>query len=88
MNPQPDTSTPRILAFIIFAVIAGIVVGLFLRDIPSNNKDMLMTVVQSLLIVLTGAAGFYWGSSVSSQSRQPSTPAAMVPPLSPPTTKE
>ena len=50
-NPAVDLKTPRYLAYAIFAIVALILACLFLKEIPTNNKELLATVVQAAALV-------------------------------------
>jgi uncharacterized membrane protein len=64
-----DFTTPRVLAYAIFAIVACLLAALFVVPIPAPNKEMLGTVTQTLLTILVAAAGFYWGSSLGSREK-------------------
>ena len=64
-----DFTTPRVLAYAIFAIVACLLAALFVVPIPAPNKEMLGTVIQTLLTILVAAAGFYWGSSLGSREK-------------------
>jgi hypothetical protein len=67
-----DTSTPKLLAIMIFLIVALTEVGLFFVTVPTDNKESLNTLIQSLLMVMVAAASFYWGSSVGSRQKDAS----------------
>ena len=68
-NPAVDLKTPRYLAYAIIAIVALILAGLFFKEIPTNNKELLATVVQTVLTVLIAAGGYFWGSSSGSRAK-------------------
>lgn len=64
-----DTSTPKLLAIMIFIIVTFAGAGLFLLEIPTENKDTLYMLIQSLLMAMSAAGGFYWGSSLGSRTK-------------------
>jgi hypothetical protein len=57
------------LAVYIFTLMALIAAGLFFIRVPPENKEMLNTLIQSVLMLAVAAGGFFWGSSVGSRMK-------------------
>lgn|GEM_PF-6494168 len=73
-----DNTTPRVLCYLLLAMFALTEVGLFFLDIPPQNKEVLLTMIQTLLTVTVGALGYFHGSSLG--SREKDEKASTTPP--------
>lgn len=75
-----DTRTPMIVTYILLAMIGSITGGLFFHIIPTENKDIVNAIVQTLLTLTVAAVTYYVGSSASSKAKDDkTTPGLIIP---------
>ena len=80
-----DNTTPKVLAYVLLAMVGVTEVGLFVVQIPVANKDLINAIVQTLLTVTVAAVSYYHGSSAgvratNEQARMLLTPAPATEP--------
>lgn len=64
-----DTTTPKVLAYVLLAIIACTEVGLFVSTMPVENKDAINNILQTLLTLTVAAVSYHVGSSSSSATK-------------------
>lgn len=85
-----DNTTPKILCYILLAMFAATEAALFYIVVPPANKEVLLTMIQTLLTVTVGALGYFHGSSLGSREKDekptvpPGTTMTTVTPAEPP----
>lgn len=78
-----DTTTPKVLAYILLVIIAGTQLGLFFVAIPVLNKDAINNILQTLLTLTVAAVTYFVGSSSSSATKTSLAAKEEVAPLPP-----
>lgn len=67
MNNRNDTNTPKYLAYLLVFTLVGVAAALFRWEIPTGNKEVFTTVIQTILTLAAAAVFFHVGSSSGSR---------------------
>lgn len=78
--------TKAILAILIFFALVGCITGLYLRELPTGARDILLVLLGVVAALVKDVYGYYFGSSDGSQRKTEllggivnETPAAPAP---------
>ena len=61
--------TPAVLAYILTIGVLAALYYLFTQTVPTNNKELIVSIVSALTTVWVGAMAYYHGSSAGSRSK-------------------
>ncbi len=64
MQMATKSKTPAILAYLLTAMVAGMIYALVMLTIPSANKDIINIVFGSVMTAWIGAMQFYHGATI------------------------
>ena len=64
-----DTTTPKFLAYAMVGILLLMAMALLFHDVPTGNKELFGTVLQTILTLAGAAVFFHVGSSSGSRAK-------------------
>ena len=73
MTTKQDTSTPKYLAYALVMMLAVVAGAMFFWAVPTENKELFGTVLQTILTLAAAAVFYHVGSSSGSRAKDKPT---------------